>query len=190
VLKLTVTAEEAFLEALALERWRETGVAVRLLDADPKNAALLLERLRPATPLPGVAEKWVLEVVAELLARLHGVGGDDRFPDLVDLYPYLARHSMEDNRHERETRVESGRAGVALGLMDAAARAARNLCSTATEKVLLHGDFLDKNLLLNGDRYVAVDPIPPWGARSGARSLTRVFVRRCGGLRCAVLVGR
>jgi streptomycin 6-kinase len=44
--------------------------------------------------------------------------------------------------------------------MDAAGQAARDLCSTASEKVLVHGDFLDKNLLLNGDRYVAVDPIP------------------------------
>jgi streptomycin 6-kinase len=160
VLKLTVTADEALLEARALERWRETGAAVRLLDADLENGALLLERLRPATPLPAVDGKWVLEVVAELLARLHGVAGDDRFPDLVHLYPYLAEHSMEDNRYERETRKEPDRAGVALGLMDAAAQAAEKLCSTATKEVLVHGDFLDKNLLLKGDHYVAVDPIP------------------------------
>jgi streptomycin 6-kinase len=160
VLKLTVTVAEAVLEAMALERWRDTGAAVRLLDADPDNGALLLERLRPATPLAGVDERWVLGVVAELLARLHNVGRDDRFPDLVDLYPYLAEHSVEDNRYERETRKEPGRAGVALGLMEAAAQAAEHLCSTASEKVLVHGDFLDKNLLLNGDHYVAVDPIP------------------------------
>jgi streptomycin 6-kinase len=160
VLKLTVTVDEAVLEARALECWRDTGGAVRLLDADPDNGALLLERLRPATPLPGVDQRWVLEVVVELLARLHAVGPDGRFPDLVDLYPHLAEHSIEDNRYERQTRREPDRAGVALGLMDAAAQAAERLCSTATEKVLVHGDFLDKNLLLNGDRYVAVDPIP------------------------------
>jgi len=160
VLKLTVTAEEALLEARALERWRETRAAVRLLDADPENGALLLERLRPATPLPGVDQGWVLEVVADLLVRLHGVGSAGHFPDLVDLYPHLAEHSVEDNRYEREVRKEPGRAALALDLMADAARVADHLSSTARKKVLLHGDFLDKNLLLNDDHYVAVDPIP------------------------------
>jgi streptomycin 6-kinase len=47
--------------------------------------------------------------------------------------------------------------------MDAAGRAAGELCATSTRSVLLHGDFLDKNLLLNADRFVAVDPIPRSG---------------------------
>jgi hypothetical protein len=34
------------------------------------------------------------------------------------------------------------------------------LCGTARRTVVLHGDFLDKNLLWNGARYVAIDPIP------------------------------
>jgi streptomycin 6-kinase len=160
VLKLTVTAEEASFEARALECWRGTGAAVRLLEADAEKGAVLLERLRPATSLPGVDERWVLDVVVDLLVRLHAGGGDDRFPDFVELYPYLAENSIDDNRYERATRKEPDRAVVALGLMDEAARAARDLCPTASKKVLLHRDFLDKNLLLNGDRYLAVDPLP------------------------------
>ena len=163
VLKLTVTLDEAVLEARALESWADTGVAVRLLDVDLANGALLLERLHPASPLPGGDHPWMVDVVADLLSRLHSVGAVSGFPTLAELYPHLADHSMADLRYERVTRGEPGRATAAEELMDEAAAAAQDLCSTSTSTVLLHGDFLDKNLLLNGDRYVAVDPIPRLG---------------------------
>ena len=38
--------------------------------------------------------------------------------------------------------------------------AARKLCATAERAVLLHGDFVGKNLLRSGAGYVAIDPIP------------------------------
>ena len=37
------------------------------------------------------------------------------------------------------------------------------LCATADRAVLLHGDFLDKNLLWDGRGYVAIDPMPRIG---------------------------
>jgi streptomycin 6-kinase len=110
VLKVTVTLDEAVLEARALQLWEPTAAAVRLLDADLECGALLLERLRPATPLPGGDESQALEVAADLLTRLHSVGSSDAFPSLADLYPHLAEHSMVDIRYERETRGEPMRA--------------------------------------------------------------------------------
>jgi streptomycin 6-kinase len=163
VLKLTVTAEEALLEARALECWRETGGSVRLLDFEPGYGALLLERLRPATPLPSGDDLTAVEVAMDLLGRLYRVGAVDGFPTLKELFPNLAEHSRYDLDYERETRDEPMRAEAAEELMQAACRAADQLCATATSSVLLHGDFLDKNLLLNGGRYVAVDPIPRLG---------------------------
>jgi streptomycin 6-kinase len=47
--------------------------------------------------------------------------------------------------------------------LGAARAAAMRLCATARQTVVLHGDFLDKNLLRNGARYVAIDPIPRVG---------------------------
>lgn len=41
--------------------------------------------------------------------------------------------------------------------------AAMNLCATTERTVLLHGDFVDKNLLRSGAGYVAIDPIPRIG---------------------------
>jgi streptomycin 6-kinase len=163
VLKLTATVDEAKLESAALEHWRSTGATVRLLDFDPVNGALLLERLEPGTPLPGGNGPQALDIAVDLLGRLHGVGVKEGFPDLADLYPRLAQDSIDDIHHERRTRGEPDRAADALNLMETAARAVADLCSTSASTTLLHGDFLNKNLLLYGPRYVAVDPIPRLG---------------------------
>jgi streptomycin 6-kinase len=50
-----------------------------------------------------------------------------------------------------------------LEFLPAASDAAARLCATSDVSVLLHGDFIDKNLLLDHDRYVAADPIPRLG---------------------------
>ena len=47
VVKLTATLEEARLEAAALASWAHTGAAVRLINADVRYGALLLERREP-----------------------------------------------------------------------------------------------------------------------------------------------
>lgn len=163
VLKLTVTVDEAELEAKALDLWCETGIVARLIEFDRENGALLLERLWPATPLPPGDDQGAIEVVSDLMARLHAVGPAPGFPTLGDLYPYLAEHSVVDNAYERDLRREPSRGAGAMNLMDAAARAAEDLCAGEAATVLLHGDLLDKNMLLDGDRYIAVDPIPRLG---------------------------
>jgi streptomycin 6-kinase len=66
VVKLTPTPEEARLEAAALASWAHTGAAVRLIDADISDGALLLERIRPGTPLPGGDDPVSVEVAARL----------------------------------------------------------------------------------------------------------------------------
>ena len=53
VLKLAATREQARAEAAALTAWARTGAAVRLIEADFDHRALLLERVRPGTHLPG-----------------------------------------------------------------------------------------------------------------------------------------
>jgi streptomycin 6-kinase len=57
--------------------------------------------------------------------------------------------------------AEHGTAG--LRLLDLARHAARALCADRTAIVLLHGDFIDKNLVLGDDSYVSIDPIPRVG---------------------------
>jgi streptomycin 6-kinase len=52
---------------------------------------------------------------------------------------------------------------VAVERLPLAEAVALKLCATAKKNVLQHGDFLDKNLLWDGVRYVSVDPIPRFG---------------------------
>jgi streptomycin 6-kinase len=154
VLKLTATPAEAEAEAAALRAWQGSGAAVRLLGAGGESGALLLERLRPATPLTSVDEPAAIGVAGELLRLLHAAERTAfRFPALEDAYLTYERRTLAD--------ADPAAAGVAR--LPAARAAAMRLCATAGRAVLLHGDFLDKNLLRNGASHVAIDPVPRVG---------------------------
>ena len=164
VLKLPATHVEALREAAALREWASSGVVVRLLDFGPEDGALLLERLRPASPLPAGADETAIPVVADILAKLHRPpAGQFAFPLIEEIYPGWERRSLSDNAYERHSRGEPVRAEAGLARMPLASESSRDLCATAPTKVLLHGDFCDKNILWDGTRYVAIDPVPRIG---------------------------
>jgi streptomycin 6-kinase len=164
VVKLTATQEEARAEAAALAMWKHTGAAVGLIDADFALGALILERVRPGHPLPSGDDPVAIEVAAGLLTRLHRARtGTFRFPALEDAYVHLEDQAHDNAGYERRSRSEPDRGEAGLERLAATRAAAMRLCVTAGRTVLLHGDFLDKNLLRNGARYVAIDPVPRVG---------------------------
>lgn len=161
VVKLTGTQEQARAEAAALAMWEHTGVSVRLIDADFAHRALILERVRPGTHLPGGDDPVAIEVAADLLTRLHHApAATFPFPALEETYVHLEDRARDDAAYEQRARGEPTRADAGLQRVDAARTSAMRLCATAGQLVVVHGDFLDKNLLWNGARYVAIDPIP------------------------------
>lgn len=161
VVKLTVTKEEARAEAAALTAWAHTGAAVRLIDADFEYCALLLARIRPGTHLPGGDDPVAVNVAAGLLSSLHRVNpATFPFPALEKIYVRMADRARSDAEYEQRTRRDPARGAAGVQQLDAAGAAAMELCATTTQTVLLHGDFLDKNLLWDGARYLAIDPIP------------------------------
>lgn len=155
VLKLAPAEMRPELEAAALTVWDGRG-SVRLIAFEPEAGALLLERLVPGTALPPLADAAATELVAPSLLALHNTHlvGTSAFPtqlEFLGVWLGWARKS-----------AETGTAG--LRLLDRAYLSARALCADhRTPPVLLHGDFIDKNLLLDGRGYVAVDPIPRTG---------------------------
>jgi streptomycin 6-kinase len=164
VLKLTVTTDEARMEAAALHQWKDRGVAVHLIDADLDHCALLLQRIQPGTPLPGNDDAVAIDVVSALLRRLHrAASGAHVFPTLAQLYPTLEAGSREDAAYEQRATGDPTRGLIGLQRLDRARATATRLCQTTNRAVLLHGDILDKNLLRDGDRYLAIDPIPRVG---------------------------
>jgi streptomycin 6-kinase len=164
VVKLTVTQEQARAEAAALAMWEHTGAVVRLIDAAFEHSALILERVRPATPLPGGDDRVAIEVAVDLLTRLHRArAAAFPFPALEETYVQLEDQARDNAAYEQRTRHAPTRGEAGLQRLSAARAAAMRLCATARRTVVLHGDFLDKNLLRNGARYVAIDPIPRLG---------------------------
>ncbi len=164
VLKLTVTPEEAAAEAAALSVWAGTGAAVQLIDVDFEHWALLMARIRPATHLPASNDPEAIEVAADLLSRLHQVRrGNFAFSALEQVYARMERRSREDAAYEQRISGDPTLGVAGLRHLDAARAAAMKLCASAGRTVLLHGDFVDKNLLRNGAGYLAIDPIPSIG---------------------------
>ncbi len=164
VVKLSATSEEARAEAAALTAWMPTRAAAQLIDVDGDLDALLLERVRPGTALSGGDGLAAVAVAADLLMRLHGAEpGGFCFPTLAESYPRLEDQARDDAAYERRTRGDPARGAAGLDRLGAAATTARELCASIERTVLLHGDFLRKNVLLRGTGYAAIDPMPRVG---------------------------
>ncbi|HYK30096.1 MAG TPA: aminoglycoside phosphotransferase family protein [Streptosporangiaceae bacterium] len=164
VVRLAATPADARAEAAALRAWAHTGAAVRLIEADLEHGALLLEQIRPATQLPSHDDDTAVCVAASILSELHPSALPTfAFPSLADSYAGHEQRARDDIEYEQRTREDPNRGLAGYQRLDAAREMAMTLCGTADYVVLLHGDFIDKNLLWNGARYVAIDPIPSIG---------------------------
>jgi streptomycin 6-kinase len=164
IVKLVMTREEMRAEAAALTAWARTGVAAHLIDTDFDHGALLLEQIRPGTHLPGNDDPGAIDVAASLLGALHRARLPAfPFPALPGTFAWMARRARRDATNEQRTRNEPELGRPGLQRLPLARAAATRLCESPSRTVLLHGDFLAKNLLSNGTGYVAIDPIPNIG---------------------------
>jgi streptomycin 6-kinase len=165
VLKIAFPDRESEFEAAALELWDGDG-AVRLLDFDAERRALLLERLRPGTPLSELEPEAALEVAIGLLPRLWKRVGEP-FTPLADeaawWIDYLPRQWEEAGRPFELSLLET-----AMGLLE-------ELSTTQGEQVLLHQDLHAGNVLrAEREPWLAIDPKPLVGEREfGIAALVR-----------------
>lgn len=146
VLKLTPGPTVA--EHLALVRWDADG-AVRLLRADPRRGALLLERVEGRT----LADHWDLEaceIIAGLYPRLHRPVGApfDRLSGVTaaaaDALAALPRNAPLPRR-----------------LVEQATALARELAGDEkTDGILIHTDLHFEHVLGSEDGWVAIAPAP------------------------------
>ncbi|MER6937194.1 aminoglycoside phosphotransferase family protein [Nocardioides sp. NPDC127514] len=154
VLKIGWPHWEAEHEALALQTWGGRG-AVRLLRADPKRFALLLERLHTED----LSELWdvqACEIVGGFYRRLHVPAP----PQLRTLSAQAARWASELGEKER-------RLPVPPRMVEQARAIARDFAvDEATDGTLIHTDLHYANVLrhsvLQGDReeWLVIDPKP------------------------------
>jgi streptomycin 6-kinase len=153
VLKVTFDGDdESEHEGLALQRWDGDG-AVRMLRADPRRRALLLERLHHRN-LDDLWDVEACEVVAALYPRLHRPA----FPQLRPLTAYFERWLDDLAMLGRALPVPPRMVEQALHLGRAL------VTDPASTGVVIHGDLHYQNVL-SADRepWLAIDPKPMSG---------------------------
>jgi streptomycin 6-kinase len=148
-LKVSVPHREAEHEHLALQHWQGNGAA-RLLRADPRRFALLLERLHPED----LTDLWDIdacEIVAGFYQRLHVLAP----PQLVTLSSCVRRWVAELGDLRRDVPLPRRMVEQAISL-------GRDLAADAiTDGRLIHTDLHYGNVLA-GDRepWLVIDPKP------------------------------
>ncbi len=144
-------------EAAALELLDGRG-AVALLDADHDLRALLLERVRPGTPLDCLDDEAATRVLAALMPRLWRPVPAAHLPLSVGGWgEAFARH-----------RVAFGGAGpLDAGLFARGEAVFAELCASAEGVVVLHGDLHHDNVLrAEREPWLAIDPKGVVGERA------------------------
>jgi streptomycin 6-kinase len=146
VLKLALPGEELACEVEALRLFEGRG-AVRLLDADPGQGALLLERLLPGTPLARLEEEELVEVAATVMRRLwRPVPDAHGFPTLERWAEVFARLRLRGP-------------ALAAPLLARGPALFRELCASAPRGAVLHGDLHHWNVLrAQREPWLAIDP--------------------------------
>jgi streptomycin 6-kinase len=152
VLKVAWPHDEGRHEILGLQTWQGHGAA-RLLRADPRRHALLVERLhgRDLTREPVLA---ACEVVAGLYARLHVPAP----PQLVPLTRYVERWTDDLERLPRD-------APIPRRVVEQAVHLGRSfVADAASVGRLLHADLHYGNVLAaDREPWLAIDPKPVSG---------------------------
>jgi streptomycin 6-kinase len=139
-------------EATALECFAGQG-AIAVLARDDARGAILLEEARPGGQLRELVPHRDEEATAtliEVVKRLHRPA-----PAGVAL-PELSRRSGSFARHLRRF---PGDDPLPRDLVERAGRLFDELCATATERVVLHGDLHHDNVLAaEREPWLAIDP--------------------------------
>ncbi len=152
VLKIGFPDEESEHEHLALQHWHGHGT-VRLLRADPRRRAMLLERLH-REDLTDLWDVEACEVVAGLYPRLHVPAP----PQLRTLTSYVERWGADLAVLPRD-------APLPRRLVEQALALGGDLTADAgTNGTMIHGDLHYENVLA-GDRepWLVIDPKPVSG---------------------------
>jgi streptomycin 6-kinase len=171
ILKISFPDADSEHEHLVLRRWGGDG-AVRLLRADPRRRALLLERLRPQS-LDRLPDVEACGVVAGLYRRLH----IPALPQLSLLTSYLGRWTSDFEALPKS-------APIPHRLVEQAIALSRDLAAdAATADRVVHGDLHYESVLaadrepwlaiapkpLNGDPHYELAPMlwHRWGELTG-----------------------
>ena len=144
--------DESEFEHLALQRWQGDG-AVRLLRADPRRWALLLERLH-SRDLTSIGDLEACEIVAGLYPRIH-----------VPALPQLRTITSYVERWTADLAALPADAPIPRRMREQCVSLARDLVADpASVGVIIHGDLHYENVLAaDREPWLVIDPKPMSG---------------------------
>ena len=150
VLKLGVPHPELEAEIQALRVFNGSG-SVRLLESDPSQGALLLERIFPGDNLLSIQDNQESTRIASSVMRKiwKPAPSNLNFPTATKwcqgFQRYLDKYSSD--------------CYLSLDLIRNAANLSKDLLSSSQNQLLLHGDLHHKNILLGENKtWIAIDP--------------------------------
>jgi streptomycin 6-kinase len=150
ILKLGVPGDHVLHEAKCLQRYDGLG-APFLLEFDPDQGALLIERIRPGSDLKGLAEDEAIDAIAAVMRQLHHVHlSDAELPTVADWWKGFQRLRAQ---------FRGATGPFPARLVDEAEAVYTELEGSMAASVLLHGDLHHENVLA-GERlpWIAIDP--------------------------------
>lgn len=151
VLKICLPGAEFVTEAEALRVFAGHG-AVRLLEVEMTDRALLLERLEPGTPLSMVTDDAEAMSAAAAVQRQlwRPVPNQHPFPSVADWAGGFQRLRQ---------RFDGGTGPLPVPLVQRAEQLFAELLDSMAEPVVLHGDLHHGNVLAAcRERWLAIDP--------------------------------
>lgn len=138
-------------EIAALKAFDGQGAAY-LLDADPHQGTLLLERLRPGRPLSEITDDAkATSIAAQLMRQLWKAAPAE--------YPFPTVRDWADGLKTMRDRFGGGAGPLPNALVIKAETLFQELIDSMTESALLHGDLHHYNIL-SAERqpWLAIDP--------------------------------
>ncbi len=155
VLKLSAPAAgSARAEAAALRLWHGIAAPALRFEAD-EGRVMLLDAICPGDSVEPSDDPADARRAAELLRRLHRAPGS-AFPDATDELRWRFERA-----HEKLDGPSHARGLISHRDLERAHQAALGLHAGRTQTVLCHGDFINKNILVDGlGGWWAIDPRP------------------------------
>ncbi len=151
VLKLGVPHYELKMEMEALRVFNGKGI-VKLLEADFDLGAMVLERLRPGSPLSSLTEdEQAATIAAQVMRQLW------RLPPPEHSFPRVSEWAA--GLEKLRDRFDGSTGPLPASLVDKAETLFSELIGSMGESVLLHGDLHQYNILSAArEPWLAIDP--------------------------------
>lgn len=159
VLKLSFPGEKEFRsEAEALKTFGGRG-AVRLLELDLENGAMLLERLEPGMSLGDFEDDGeATEIIADIMRKL--------WRPAPPGHPFPTVAGWAKGFERLRIRFDGGTGPMPEDLVERAEMLFGKLLASQESPVLLHGDLHHGNVLSSGRGWLAIDPKGAVGERA------------------------